>query len=441
MQIDPLFSTSVQIFWLIGTFVWFLRRYDELPLIASGFLFYVFSIRYWVLKWEWTPGVSLKSFGIFQQVTADMSVSAMTMAVLGQTILLTTYMLTQGEVLRTKTVVLNEELSRRLGFATLLLTALALPLVIYTRASVAIQMAAGKSAAFEVSGYLFLFPFSLIGMAILIFATWKSGSFPSLGRKRFALIALILIAVSTYNPTTRFQFLGWVIAGTIIATSDLEIRQRLRIFLVGGSVAAVLFGTAGALRKPGSDQQMRQAVWERVIFATDANMLDGFVMLQQVYPSRLDFRYGGEHLEILTRPIPRFLWKNKPVGGYMNKLGLYSESGATTGISPSIFGSFFEEGGVFGVVIISVLYGFVLAKLMIRSARINPFKGLLLRGCLCAALLPLLRGGDLPGVYAWFGMSFWPCVLVVWNYRYFLPNATAEDVEISPVETGPELKS
>ena len=65
-----------------------------------------------------------------------------------------------------------------------------------------------------------------------------------------------------------------------------------------------------------------------------------------------------------------------------------------------------------GVVLLSIIYGFGFGRLVSFSTRIVPLTGLLARGILAAAIVPLLRGGDLPGIYAWFGMSFWPCLLL-----------------------------
>jgi len=99
----------------------------------------------------------------------------------------------------------------------------------------------------------------------------------------------------------------------------------------------------------------------------------------------------------------------------MNKLGIITaDTGFTLGISPSLFGSFYQEGGLVGVVLLSIIYGFGFGRLISFSTRIVPLAGLLLRGILAAAIVPLLRGGDLPGIYAWFGMSFWPCLLLLW---------------------------
>jgi hypothetical protein len=147
-------------------------------------------------------------------------------------------------------------------------------------------------------------------------------------------------------------------------------------------------------------------------------MLDGMVLVLQVYPAMLPYSYGGEHLEILERPIPRALWPGKPVGGYMNKLGLTSvDTGFTLGISPGLIGSFYAEGGLIGVVICSVIYGYGLGWLIAGSDRITPLAGALIRAICCASLIPLLRGGDLAGIYAWIFMSFWPCFLLMWVRR------------------------
>jgi hypothetical protein len=102
----------------------------------------------------------------------------------------------------------------------------------------------------------------------------------------------------------------------------------------------------------------------------------------------------------------------------MNKLGIITaDTGFTLGISPSLFGSFYQEGGLVGVVLLSIIYGFGFGSLVSFSTRIVPLAGLLVRGILAAAIVPLLRGGDLPGIYAWFGMSFWPCLLLLWLGR------------------------
>lgn len=125
----------------------------------------------------------------------------------------------------------------------------------------------------------------------------------------------------------------------------------------------------------------------------------------------------------------------------MNKLDLINaETGFTLGISPSIFGSFFQEGGVAGIVILSVVYGLALAWLVTWSTRVHSFAGAMVRAILCAAIVPLLRGGDLAGIYAWFGMAFWPCLILLWRWRRELRLTGSEVRRRAPLrnrESGP----
>ncbi len=273
--------------------------------------------------------------------------------------------------------------------------------------------------AFEVSSYLSLFSMSLVGVAILITALWKSGAFQAQGERLGAMLLVLAIFYLTFQTGMRFQFLGWFVAATIILSSGLSFARRAQVLAIGLAGAVGLFSVAGALRNTEDPTvELQQSAWERFAFAQDANMLDGFVFLRQVYPQQLGYSYGREHLEIFERPIPRAWWPDKPVGGYMNKLGLITaESGFMFGISPSLFGSFYQEGGLVGVVLLSMIYGFGFGRAVSFSTRIVPLTGLLLRGILAAAIVPLMRGGDLPGIYAWFGMSFWPCFLLLWLRR------------------------
>jgi hypothetical protein len=272
----------------------------------------------------------------------------------------------------------------------------------------------------------------LVGVGCLLILLWRFGGLPQFGQRCMAFALLAGVFHLSFNPSSRFMFLGWLIAGAVIATIGCSPRRRLGVLAAVLAVALALFTVAGALRTPDTDDGIQSAAWERTLAARDANMLDGFVLLRQVYPERFGYSYGLEHLEILMRPIPRSIWPNKPVGGYMNKLGIITVgTGFNLGISPSLFGSFYQEGGVWGLVLISGLYGFLLANLVVWTTRLHPFAGCLLRAMVCAALIPLLRGGDLPGIYAWFGMAFWPCLLLLGLRR--------RDLVLAQLDGGPAM--
>ena len=407
-------TTSLcQIAWILLGVLWVARKHDEIPLLISALVFYVFTFRFWALLQGWASPVNI-GFG-FDPIDSDSALDVLAIATLGETVLLSVYMLAQRRRIDVPHRLASPDLLSWLRPRVVALGVICILISLLARRSVAVQIASGKSMAFEVSSYLSLFSMSLVGVAILITALWKSGAFQAQGERLGAMLLLLAIFYLTFQPGMRFQFLGWFVAATIILSSGQSVVRRAQVLAIGLAGAVTLFAVAGALRNTEDPTVgLEQSAWERFAFAQDANMLDGFVLLRQVYPQQLGYSYGGEHLEIFERPIPRRWWPDKPVGGYMNKLGLITaDTGFTLGISPSLFGSFYQEGGLVGVVLCSIIYGFGFGRLVSFSTRIVPLAGLLIRGILAAAIVPLLRGGDLPGIYAWFGMSFWPCLLLL----------------------------
>ena len=416
MSLFTLLSTLslCQIAWILLGVLWVVRKHDEIPLLISTLLFYVFTFRFWALLMGWTLPVDISNFG-FDPVDVEGALDVQAVATLGETVLLSVYMLAQRRRIDVPHTLASPELLGWLKPRVVALGVICILVSLLARRSVEVQIASGKSMAFEVSSYLSLFSLSLVGVAILIAALWKSRAFYLGGESFLAALLFVAIIYLTFQPGMRFQFLGWFVAVTIILSSGQSVVRRAQVLAIGLVGAVGLFAVAGALRNAEDPTvELEQSAWERLAFAQDANMLDGFVLLRQVYPRLLEYSYGREHLEIFERPIPRAWWPDKPVGGYMNKLGIITaDTGFTLGISPSLFGSFYQEGGLVGVVLLSVIYGFGFGRLVSFSTRIVPLAGLLIRGILAAAIVPLLRGGDLPGIYAWFGMSFWPCLLLL----------------------------
>jgi hypothetical protein len=407
-----------QIAWILLGLIWVTKRHDEIPLLFSALLFYVFSFRFWALLQGWASPVDLTNFG-FDPIDSKGALDVQAITVLGETVLLSVYMLAQRRRIDVPSKLASPELLSWLKPRVVALGVICALISLLARRLVGIQLASGKSMGFEVSSYLILLPLSLVGVAILIAGLWKARAFHTNGERFAAALLFGAIVYLTYQPSMRFQFLGWVVAVTVILSSGQSVMRRAQVLAIGLVGAVSLFAAAGALRNAEDPTaEPEQNAWERFAFAQDANMLDGFVLLRQVYPAMLDYSRGGEHLEIFERPIPRAWWPDKPVGGYMNKLGIVTaDTGFTLGISPSLFGSFYQEGGLIGVVLFCIIYGFAFGHLVSFSTRIVPLTGLLIRGILAAAIVPLLRGGDLPGIYAWFGMSFWPCFLLIWLRR------------------------
>ncbi len=280
-------------------------------------------------------------------------------------------------------------------------------------------------------GYFFLFKLAIGGLILLFFMLFKN--LPK--NKRFLrfvyLVAMILAASSTYNMTSRFQFLSWMIALIFIIVGRSNIITKSIFYAAGGIVVLILFLIAGNKRTMmfanlTTEQEIEYAK-ERFAMAEDQNMLDGFMMVMQAYPEYLDFGYGSEHFEILLRPIPRAIWPDKPVGGYANKLGLNEGLPGTVGISQSIYGTFYGEGGPIAIVIFCIIYAFIFTKLFNTTLKYGSDMRHLLHGIIFASAVPILRGGDLPGIVAFIGMSYWPVFIFLYLYKKHLKHLARKE--------------
>lgn len=416
---------AVQILLLLASVLWLVRRNDEVPILISGVLFYCSTYRFWAVTNGLDEWVTIWQ-DTFSPIVEAKALEVLGYIVLGQAVLIGTYMWRQKHVLKISSPVETPALLSWLRSRVILLSLLGIPLAMMLR-YIASAVQRTSPSALEVSGYLLLFPLALIGISILNISLWKVGGYPSLVYKVIGAVILIAVAYLTFGPSMRFQFVGWTVGAAVIVAANHTSRTRIAVLVSVLALTVGIFSFAGSLRTE-ADTTGSNPAWERFAGASDANMLDGFVLLEEVYPNILDYSRGGDHLEILLHPIPRALWPNKPVGGYANKLGLNDYDNGLTGIAPSLFGSFYAEWGVAGIVILSALYGLTLATIVNYSVKLRPFANLIVRAVLCASLIPLLRGGDLAGIYAWVGMAYWPCFLLLWLKRKSLRTAAAQSL-------------
>jgi hypothetical protein len=279
-----------------------------------------------------------------------------------------------------------------------------------------------ESFAYGLS-YFFLFKLAIGGFAILMFLAYRNLQNKKL--KLLYLALLIIAAFMSYNPGTRFQFMSWMVALAFLIIRDMDVIKKSVLYTVGGVIIIIFFAYAGNARHSFVNQldfdDKIELAWTRIEKGEDQNMLDGFMMVLQVYPEYLDFGYGNEHLEILYRPVPRAWWPEKPVGGYANKLGLNENmpKGITVGISQSIYGTFYGEGGIGGIILLSIIYAWLFTWLFKKASYFRSDMRFVIKGIVFASAIPLLRGGDLPGIIAFVGMSFWPVFLFMFGYYRF----------------------
>lgn len=397
---------------------WFFNRNDELPLIISGLTMVFSSYRFFAVSQGFAQWVeTANTFGL-DYITDDDAFQSLIYISTGELVLLLTYFATMRE----RVPLLNpKNVDARLLPKPNLILAIGFGIVLFAEQSRDLFSESGQN------NYLFLFPLTQIGMSILLANLWVHGGLKTRAQKAACMVFFSLAAYTTFGIILRFQFFGLLFAVALTFTAWMEPRRRLSALAMTVLLGTFLFGASGALRTSENTYDKVAGLTnttgaiDRLLAAEDANMLDGFTIIRQVYPSLLDYSWGQEHFEILLRPIPRSLWPDKPVGGFVNKLGMRdTEKDGNLGISPSIFGSFYAEGGLIGIILFSILYGLAFSKAATSLAHSHPFVNVMGRAVFLSWLIPLLRGGDVPGIYSWLGMSMLPILVYVYIKRSLL---------------------
>ena len=399
----------------------YLRKNDEIPLILALFYYAIAIARYSLIQEGVIDYVVVNyTIDIFDLNDAS-AVLAMNYMFLGTLVLTVFYMrFTSGYQKKHRQPIDNEQkLSEFISKKSTYITGGFLVFLVVNAALSGTQ--SGPLALGQ--GYLNLLKFGLGGFNLLMALILISGSLKS-KQKVTIIVFLIIGIVSSYSPTSRFVFLSWAIGISFLIFKDMRPLRKLRYVLPGAIGLVLFFSLLGVARHSNLstmpwEEQLGLAA-ERTLKSEDQNMLDGFMMVLDVYPKLLDYSMGAEHVEILLRPIPRSWWPGKPLGGYHNKLGLNDFDQGTVGISQSIYGSFYGEGGAIGIILFSIAYAKLLAWLFYLAKSYQSNLRFLIKGVIVASLIPLLRGGDLPGIYAFIGMSFWPAFIFIYSYNKFL---------------------
>jgi hypothetical protein len=261
---------------------------------------------------------------------------------------------------------------------------------------------------------------------ILLFLLFVSSKDKSLGVKALFLFMFILLGYITYSPALRFQFLGWMIPIGYYLVRRINPLPKVLLLFTGLYLILIVFSAAGVLRYKTMDEmtvgELYQYSYNRMKVADDVNFIDGFVMLHQIYPKHLDYTYGQEHLNIFLRPIPRSIWPDKPYASWLqNYYAKHGKKGVwSAGFSPTLYGTFYSEMGIEGIVVFSILWAILLSYIYRSISKFDSDIKVILIGILLASMIPIFRSGDLAGDFAIVLMSYWPFLLFVRYYKIFL---------------------
>jgi hypothetical protein len=295
------------------------------------------------------------------------------------------------------------------------------------------KMATGNSLGDTLGkGYGFLLTLANSAFIILLFLVFYKLKTNILRKSIFGVLFFI-VSMSTYSPGLRYQFLGWAIPIFVYLFRNLTPGKKIGYYSIGIVVTFIFFSMAGVARE---EENFNKSLSEnidsgidRILVAEDVNFIDGFVMLHQIYPQYLDFHLGTDHLGILLRPVPRAWWPGKPEGAWQQKYAQKYNLGYNfvTGISPTLYGVFYGEGGAIAIVIFSILWAFIFNKIRSKTEYYDRDLQYILKGIFLASLLPLLRSGDLPGDISIIGMSYWPIFIFIYRYNKFIKEKKEEE--------------
>ena len=196
---------------------------------------------------------------------------------------------------------------------------------------------------------------------------------------RFRLLALLpLLAFVVFRAGTggRGPFV------TALVTVGLLYLYEHRRRMLSLQISALLIGVVLAFNTVGNDRgkTIRKAIGndassdvfyntradERFLEGMDFANMEYFEYLVYTIPQRTHtYGYFLDTLQVFTEPVPRVLWKDKPIGAPFNRIYLL-DYGRAFGMTRSLPGQGWYSLGWLGVVIWCGLWGYVLGLIYRR---------------------------------------------------------------------------
>jgi len=222
------------------------------------------------------------------------------------------------------------------------------------------------SALHNSSGYFYLAPLWLTSIALLFIALaprWRS-------RLTFAGIGLLALSQLTEIGLGDRSFFLPALAGAVLVVY-LKRKQRPPMWLAATAIVLVFVFGINLPRdyrvhaKEGIAAVLRSTVANpgdgaRDFFTgADSAMIQGLAIELEYVPSRLNYQWGATYVEALTRPIPRPLWRNKPVAAETQLMETIWPDLARihVGFAFSVFAEPYLNFGWPGVLVFAFLFG------------------------------------------------------------------------------------
>jgi hypothetical protein len=177
------------------------------------------------------------------------------------------------------------------------------------------------------------------------------------GWSRWTILLFLLMAVLAFCWYHRRKWLpAWSLAAAVPILIVFNLlghnRDLLKATFSGQGIEIVE-------QRPGTPQNEKV---KRQLDTQDFSNFDYLSYVVSVVPDRTGrYTYGLQYLQLLTEPIPRILWKEKPVGAPVKTIdiGAYANF---IGLTVSLCGDGWMSGGWIGVAIMLSLAGIILGR-------------------------------------------------------------------------------
>jgi hypothetical protein len=185
-----------------------------------------------------------------------------------------------------------------------------------------------------------------------------------------------------------------------------------------GAAVRELFGVEGV-----NQNRVGAEVYHKPFEVMDFANLEAFEFMVYAVPQRSGtYDYFLSNLRILTEPIPRALWKNKPLGDPFPRFYLY-DYGTFIALASSMPAIGWYEWGYLGIVIWSAFFAWVYGAAYRRFARSRQSNvAVLSYAILLSTTILAFRDGALITVIKLAFYSFTPLILIGATISIFRPS-------------------
>lgn len=221
-------------------------------------------------------------------------------------------------------------------------------------------------------GYLFLLA-SLLQVGTLIAAALAAAKQPVLprsiliaccvvsvalvllvGMRSRAIMLVAMIAISAHalgRRVPRTQWIALVVLGVISIVIIGQVRE-----LGSGTGAILSTKEVKGVIQADSIRLVQQAI-------VDYGQFDRLSLIQEYVPAKVAFQYGHTFIATLAAPVPRVIWRNKPLGAGPLLANAFRpgawdlDEGWASGVTPTIVGELFLNFSWIGVLLGGLVVG------------------------------------------------------------------------------------